>query len=370
MSTGESNIDFTSVIEDARKGDEDAFEFIYNHSVRTCRAYCMLYFDPAEETGRRKTDAAVKEVFVRLYDGLQTLQAPEDYPELSRGIAKDVCLEKAAGETVQLEAESYIGVGETPEDIGDVELVTADDCRREVRGETMLSDETIGTMTLAILHLMTGAERLALLRWNAGDPAAMKAPDVLRSAFIKAEKAVMDFEQKTTIRALDFADSRIAFFNRLLDLYIRSYEATSKHWVEAKECAWALDLAGDLPPDTNTLAAEAGPLHFTEVWTAVRERFYLQNTMELPKGVTDPDYRVYLDGDAEDPAEEEAEKAPPRKKSFLGTWWGRTLLALLIIVLVLLAVVATAGQHTSHAQTLSVQIADLAVEQVCVFNVS
>ena len=59
------------------------------------------------------------------------------------------------------------------------------------------------------------------------------------------------------------------------------------------------------------------------------------------------------------------------KKGFLGTWWGRLLVGLVIIILVLAAVIATAGQHTSHALTPAfMQFADFALEQACGFNIS
>ena len=238
-----NKIDYTGVITAARRGDEDAYEFLYNDSVRKCRAICMKYFDPATDEGRRKTDDAVREVYVRMYDRIKTLSDPKDFPILGRALTREVCLKKRKLESVQLETEAYIDVanGEKPEE---TPLVTADECRQEVRGEAMLKSETIGTLVLAVLHQMTPAQRLAIVRWNENDAAAMKDPDVLREAFICAEKSVMELESATGIRAKDYARSRLAFFNWLLDLYGRFYEASTKDWNGAAEPA---HLVGDPP---------------------------------------------------------------------------------------------------------------------------
>ena len=377
-----NKIDYTGVITAARKGDEDAYEFLYNDSVQKCRAICMKYFDPATEEGRRKTDEAVREVYVRMYDRIKTLSDPKDFPILGRALTREVCLKKRKLESVQLETEAYIGVAdaEAPEK---TPLVTADECREEVRREGMLESETIGTFVLSVLHQMTAAQRLAIVRWNENDPAAMKDPDVLRDAFICAEKSVMDLESATGIRARDYAKSRLAFFNWLLDLYNRFYTASGRDWSSAVEPAYALALSGDapsLPEETEQSVS------FASIWSEIRQQFYITNTIRLPsvlKAIGE-DGEEDLSGNGlggyleeEEPAGDDASSAagpvarPTPKKGFLGTWWGRLIVSLLLIVLVLAAVIATAGQHTSHALVPAfMQFADFALEQACGFNIS
>ncbi|MBQ8063328.1 MAG: hypothetical protein IJ720_01055 [Clostridia bacterium] len=362
-----NKINFTDAVLAARKGDEDAYEFLYNQSVQKVRALSMKYFDPSTKAGRRKTDDVVREVFLRGYDRIKTLSDPEDYPLLGKSITRDVCLQKAKNETVQLETESYIGTGAEPtEESVEPPLVSAKECREEVRGENMMSSETIGTLVLAVLHRLTPSQRLALVRWNENDAAAMKLPEVLRGAFIAVEKAVMDLEGEYDIRARDFAKSRLAFFNWLLDLYNRHYEASTKDWNGALEPGYARQLSGSVPEEEEE---EPAAPTFGTVWEEIRAQFYLQNTAELPD-LADFEYNAYLDGEEEETGESPAPSAPNKRRGFLGSWWGRLLLGLLIIVVVLASVVATAGQHTSHALSASVQIADLAVEQVCGFNIS
>ncbi|MEE1300135.1 MAG: hypothetical protein UHI93_06270, partial [Acutalibacteraceae bacterium] len=215
-----NKIDYTGAINAARKGDEDAYEFLFNQSIRKCRAICMKYFDPATPEGRRKTDEAVREVYVRMYDRIKTLSDPGDFPVLGRALTREVCLKKRRLESVQLESEAYIGVADA-QPAETQPLVTADECREEVFGDVMLDSETIGTLVLAVLHEMTPAQRLAIVRWNENDPEAMRDESVLREAFICAEKTVMDLEPAAGIRAKDYAKSRLAFFNWLLDLYNR-----------------------------------------------------------------------------------------------------------------------------------------------------
>ena len=83
--------------------------------------------------------------------------------------------------------------------------------------------------------------------------------------------------------------------------------------------------------------------------------------MELPGGLkellaaeeaasTDDDFTVYLDGEDRESAEPRpAQSAPKAKRGLLSTRWGRLLIGLLIVLVVLALVIATAGQHTSHA---------------------
>lgn len=365
-----NKIDYTGVVTAARKGDEEAYELLYNESVRKCRAICMKYFDPATAEGRQKTDEAVREVYVKMYDRIKTLYDPDDFPILGRSLTREVCLKKAKGETVQLHAESYIGVAD--EGAEEVPLVTAEEVRSEVRSEAMLSNETIGTLVLSVLHAMNPAQRLAIVRWNEDDAGAMKHPDVLREAFICAEKTIMELEPVAGVRARDFAKSRLAFFNWLLDLYNRFYEASSKDWAEALEPAFALTLSGDVP----SILEE--PVLFHSIWEEIREQFYITNTIRLPKILPGEEaFSGYLDEGTEEEPEDEAPdaaapaKKPAKKRGFLGTWWGRLIVGLLIIVLVLVVVVATAGQHTSHAMISAfMQIADSVFEQSYEFNIS
>lgn len=366
-----NKIDYTGIVNAARKGDEEAYELLYNESVRKCRAICMKYFDPATAEGRRKTSEVVREVYVKMYDRVGTLYDPDDFPILGRSVTREICLKKAKGETVQLHAESYIGVSEGLET--EVPLVTAETVRGEVRSEAMLSDETIGTLVLSVLHAMNPAQRLAIVRWNEDDAGAMKHPDVLREAFICTEKTIMELEPVCGIRAKDFAKSRLAFFCRLLDLYNRFYEASSRDWNDALEPAYALKLSGDVP------AVSEEAVSFHSIWEEIRSQFYITNTIRLPKILPGEEaFSGYLDeeGAAEEDGDESPEAAvpeerPAKKRGFLGTWWGRLIVGLVIIVLVLVAVVATAGQHTSHAMGPAfMQYADSVFEQSYGFNIS
>lgn len=372
-----NKIDYTGAINAARKGDEDAYEFLFNQSIRKCRAICMKYFDPATPEGRRKTDEVVREVYVRMYDRIKTLSDPGDFPILGRALTRDVCLKKRRLESVQLESEAYIGVADA-QPAAAQPLVTADECREEVFGDAMLDSETIGRLVLSVLHEMSPAQRLAIVRWNENDPEALKHEDVLREAFICAEKTVMELEFAEGVRAKDYAKSRLAFFNWLLDLYNRFYEASTKDWNGAAEPAYSPEGPGDVPAAEDTAS-------FRSIWSEIRQQFYITNTIQLPQGVTalGGDREEDLDGDVlrgyleEEDAEdsdavpERPVKKPAAKKGFLGTWWGRLLVGLLLIVLVLGAIIVTAGQHTSHAVTpLFMQCADFALEQACGFNIS
>lgn len=372
-----NKIDYTGAINAARKGDEDAYEFLFNQSIRKCRAICMKYFDPATPEGRRKTDEVVREVYVRMYDRIKTLSDPGDFPILGRALTRDVCLKKRRLESVQLESEAYIGVADA-QPAAAQPLVTADECREEVFGDAMLDSETIGRLVLSVLHEMTPAQRLAIVRWNENDPEALKHEDVLREAFICAEKTVMELESAEGVRAKDYAKSRLAFFNWLLDLYNRFYEASTKDWNGAAEPAYSPEGPGDVPAAEDTAS-------FRSIWSEIRQQFYITNTIQLPQGVTalGGDREEDLDGDVlrgyleEEDAEdsdavpERPVKKPAAKKGFLGTWWGRLLVGLLLIVLVLGAIIVTDGQHTSHAVTpLFMQCADFALEQACGFNIS
>lgn len=372
-----NKIDYTGAINAARKGDEDAYEFLFNQSIRKCRAICMKYFDPATPEGRRKTDEAVREVYVRMYDRIKTLSDPGDFPVLGRALTREVCLKKRKLESVQLETEAYIGVADARPAAAQP-LVTADECREEVFGDVMLDSETIGTLVLAVLHEMTPAQRLAIVRWNENDPEAMRDESVLREAFICAEKTVMELESAAGIRAKDYAKSRLAFFNWLLDLYNRFYEASTTDWNGAAEPAYSLAGPVDVPAEAEDTVS------FGSIWSEIRQQFYITNTIQLPKGVTalgdggeeslpGDVLRGYLEEEAEDSeaVPETPVKKPTAKRGFLSTWWGRLLVGLLLIVLVLGAVIVTAGQHTSHAMTpLFMQCADFTFEQACGFNIS
>ena len=372
-----NKIDYTGAINAARKGDEDAYEFLFNQSIRKCRAICMKYFDPATPEGRRKTDEAVREVYVRMYDRIKTLSDPGDFPVLGRALTREVCLKKRKLESVQLETEASIGVADARPAAAQP-LVTADECREEVFGDVMLDCETIGTLVLSVLHEMTPAQRLAIVRWNENDPEAMRDESVLREAFICAEKTVMELESSAGVRAKDYAKSRLAFFNWLLDLYNRFYEASTTDWNGAAEPAYSLEGPGDVPAEAEDTVS------FGSIWSEIRQQFYITNTIQLPKGVTalgdggeeslpGDVLRGYLEEEAEDSeaVPETPVKKPAAKRGFLSTWWGRLLVGLLLIVLVLGAVIVTAGQHTSHAMTpLFMQCADFAFEQACGFNIS
>lgn len=362
----ENKINFTDAVVAARKGDEDAYEFLYNQSVQKARAISMKYFDPATKAGRQKTDEAVREAFLLGYDRIKTLSDPEDYPLLGRSISREVCLRKALEDTVQLQPESYIETGTKDMEEDLPALVTAKECRAEVRGENMMSLETLGTLVLGVLHRLSSVQRLAVVRWNENDGAVMKTPEVLREAFIAVEKAVMDLEQEYDIRAKDFAHSRLAFFNWLLDLYNRHYEASTKDWNGALEPAYALSLSGDVP---EAVDEETPAPSFETIWEDIRARFYIQNTTELPD-LKVFQYAAYVDSDGEEDETGTDTPVAKPKRGFLGTFWGRLLAGLLITLIVLGAVVAMAGQHTSHALSASVQIADSFAEQVCVFNIS
>ena len=377
-----NKIDYTGVVNAARRGDEDAYEFLYNQSVQKCRAICMKYFDPATEAGRQKTDDVVREVYVRMYDRIKTLYDPEDFPILGRALTREVCLKKRKLESVQLETEAYIGVA----DAGKTEatpLVTAEECRAEVRGDAMLKNETVGTLVLAVLHRMTPAERLAIVNWNEDDPTAMKREDTLREAFICAEKTIMELEPEAGIRAKDFAKSRLAFFNWLLDLYNRFYEASTKGWDGAVEPAYSLAFSGDVPAPVETTEQSVS---FESIWSEIRQQFYITNTIQLPsvlkaigedgeEDLAGDRFDGYLDEEdaenSETPSDGEPAVRPAPKKGFLGTWWGRLIVGLILIVLVLAAVVVTAGQHTSHALVPAfMQSADFTFEQAFGFNIS
>ena len=334
-----NKIDYTGVVNAARRGDEDAYEFLYNQSVQKCRAICMKYFDPATEAGRQKTDDVVREVYVRMYDRIKTLYDPEDFPILGRALTREVCLKKRKLESVQLETEAYIGVA----DAGKTEatpLVTAEECRAEVRGDAMLKNETVGTLVLAVLHRMTPAERLAIVNWNEDDPTAMKREDTLREAFICAEKTIMELEPEAGIR-------------------------------------------GDVPVPVETTEQSVS---FESIWSEIRQQFYITNTIQLPsvlkaigedgeEDLAGDRFDGYLDEEdaenSETPSDGEPAVRPAPKKGFLGTWWGRLIVVLILIVLVLAAVVVTAGQHTSHALVPAfMQSADFTFEQAFGFNIS
>ena len=377
-----NKIDYTGAINAARKGDEDAYEFLFNQSIRKCRAICMKYFDPATPEGRRKTDEAVREVYVRMYDRIKTLSDPGDFPVLGRALTREVCLKKRKLESVQLETEAYIGVADARPAAAQP-LVTADECREEVFGDVMLDSETIGTLVLAVLHEMTPAQRLAIVRWNENDPEAMRDESVLREAFICAEKTVMDLEPAAGIRAKDYAKSRLAFFNWLLDLYNRFYEASTKGWDGAVEPAYSLAFSGDVPVPVETTEQSVS---FESIWSEIRQQFYITNTIQLPsvlkaigedgeEDLAGDRFDGYLDEEdaenSETPSDGEPAVRPAPKKGFLGTWWGRLIVVLILIVLVLAAVVVTAGQHTSHALVPAfMQSADFTFEQAFGFNIS
>ena len=371
--TKPETIRYTDVINGARKGDEDAFELLYNDSVRRCRALCMRPFDPATAAGRQSIDEAVGEIFVRLYDRIRRLADPEDYPILEKAVVREVCQKRLPKKTLKLASEPYLSVGtEGDAPVADIPLVSAEECRTEVFNETSPEPETLGKVVLSTLHTMEPAERYVLLRWNANDETALEEGAALRSAFVKAEKAVMELEKLLSFRARDFAKSRLSFFNWMLDLYNRFYETETVGWDGAPEPGYAVLLDGEDAVPEGRLTTGASPASFPIIWNAIRQNFYLQNTMELPGGMealakaaraeAGDDYTVYLDGEGEEETDDEPPVNAPRpKKPFFRTMAGRVLLGLLLIGLVLAAVVATAGQHTSFAQTeikLSVQSAD------------
>lgn len=360
----ENRINYTDVLTAVRKGDEEAYEFLYNDSVRICRARCMKYFDAATEEGRRKTDLAVRDIYVRLYDGVQRLSDPEDFPLLARRETRMVCERMLEEDTVGLSAEEYIDVAGVSDALSDEpELVTAEACRAEVKEKSMMSEESIMALVQAVLHRLTPAQRLSLIRWNGNDERAFRDPAALREAFIKVEQSIMELEQLHDLRARDFAESRLAFFNWLLDLYDRFCQSSTRDWNGAAEPALALALDPDAKQSeaAASLDAEAS---FRDIWDDIRSAFYIRNTMELPGGLkdlltaeeeakTDDDFTVYLDReDREERAPQREQEAPKAKRGALSKWWVRCLLGLLIILLVLAAVIATAGQHTSHAMAL------------------
>ncbi len=381
----DEKIRYTDAIRGAVKGDEDSFEFLYNESVLRVRARCMKYFDPASPAGRQTVDEAVGEVFVRLYDRIRKLADPEDYPILENAVTRDAIQKRLPKSVLKLASEPYLAVGtEGDAPTADVRLMTAEECRAELFTETTPEQETLGKIVLAALHTMTAAERAVLLRWNENDPTAMEEGAVLRQAFVKAEKAVMELEELLEFRARDFAKSRISFFNEMLDLYQRYYEAATADWADAPEPGYAVLLDGEGAAPAGRLAAGgASPASFPIIWNAIRQNFYLTNTMELPGGMealakaareeAGDDYTVYLDGEGEEASERDAlpVNAPRPKKPFLQTMTGRVVLGLIIAALVLAAVVATAGQHTSFAaggSKLFVESADFIFEQAFVFN--
>ena len=263
----ESKIRYTDAVNGARNGDEDSFEFLYNESVKHCRALCMKYYDPATEAGRQKVDSAVGEIYVRLYDRIKRLSDPEDFPILLHSLTRDICQKgKGRRSTLGLSAEPYLSVG--AEGGEPAALVTAEACRKEVHTETTPENETLGELVLSTLHGMTADERLAILRWNDNDGGVMAEPLLLREAFIKAEKAVMALEEKRGFRARDFAKSRLAFFNLMLDLYDRYYQASSLDWAEAAEPA-AATLLDDAAPEAVRKTKGASPASFPIIWNAI-----------------------------------------------------------------------------------------------------
>lgn len=356
----ENRIDYTDILTAVRKGDEEAYEFLYNDTVRTCRARCMKYFDAATEEGRRKTDLAVRDIYIRLHDEVHRLSDPEDFLLLARRQTREVCERMLEEETVLLAAEEYIdvaGADSAPSD--EPELVTADACRAEVKETAVMSEESITALVLAVLHRLTAAQRRSLILWNGNDDRAFRDPGTLREAFIRVEQSVMELEQRHDLRAKDFAQSRLAFFNWLLDLYDRFCQASTKDWNGAEEPALALALDPDAElTEVVSLDAETS---FRDIWDNIRSAFYIRNTMELPGGLqellaaeesakTEDDFTVYLDGEDREEGSFRREETPPApKRGPLSKWWVRLLVGLLIILLVLAAVIATAGQHTSHA---------------------
>lgn len=381
--TNPDKISYTDAINGARKGDEDSFEFLYNDSIRRIRARCMRPFDPATAAGRQSIDEAVGEIFVRLYDRIRKLADPEDYPILENAVVREVCKKRLPKKTLKLASEPYLSVGtEGDAPVRDIPLVSAEECRAEVFTETSPEPETLGKVVLSTLHTMEPAERYVLLRWNANDETAMEEGDALRRAFVKAEKAVMEHEELLSFRARDFAKSRLAFFNWMLDLYNRYYETETAGWDGAPEPGYAVLLDGEGAAPSGRMTTGASPASFPIIWNAIRQNFYLQNTMELPGGMealakaaraeTGDDYTVYLDGDGEEGPDDELPVNEPRtKKPFFRTMAGRIVLGLILIALVLAGVIATAGQHTSFAQTeikLSVQSADFDFSEPAGFN--
>lgn len=302
------NFDYASTVAAARKGDADSYECLFNETAGNCLAVCRKYFDPEREGGEKLAEETMARTYRDMYDRLQTLSDPEEFPKALLAYARRNCREKLAGQTLSLNAEDYIGVGDGSEPLPP--LVSADDCRAEVRESVMLEAAVIEELTLEILGRLTTAQRLILLRWNEDDTIAPEEEPTLRSAFIRTEQEVMELEKEKQMRALDFARSRLSFFNWLLDLYDRFVESS--------------------------VSKEA----FPPIWDAIRQEFYLRNTMELP----------IVEGEAE---EETSAPKKPKRRSFFSTWWGRLLLGLLILILVLAGVVATAGQHTSHAKTVA-----------------
>ena len=314
-------IDYAATVAAARGGDEDSYECLYNATAGTVRAVCRKYMEPSEDGAEAFGAAAIKETYLRLYDRLPFVSDPDAFPALAVEEAREVCRKGLSNRTVTLSAEEYIDVGAPGAEDAPEPLVSADECRTEVRENVMLDGETIEDLALTLLRRLTKAERYTLLRWNEGDSIAPEEEPTLRSAFIRTEQEVMALEEERSLRALDFARSRLSFFNWVLDLYDRFVEGSSE-------------------PDL-----------FPEIWETIRREFYLKNTTELPVSEMQEEYAKYLD----DETGEEPGAALPKKKKkggFLSTWWGRGLLGLLLIVLVLLGVIVTAGQHTSHAQAL------------------
>lgn len=267
-------IDYTGPVNNALKGDAEAYELLFNESIGKCRAICMKYFDPATAAGRRKADEAVREIYVNLYDRLKSLYDPADFLILLCAVSREVCVRLAIDGTVQLSSEAYIGTASAGEE--KILLPTAEDARAGVRPHAQLSTESIGVLTLSILHALTPEERLAVLRWHEGDPEVMKRPDTLRGAFRRAERALRKLEPAVKIQTTDFASTPLSFLNWLLDLYDRRYEASTKSWYGALEPGYALTLTGDAPPKLRNTVS------FRSVWSGVREAFYLANS-EAPK---------------------------------------------------------------------------------------
>ncbi len=353
-----NEIDYTGALTAAKNGDEEAYEMLYNATVKQSRAFCMKLFDPATSAGRRKTDGVVLDTYLRVHERLSNLSDPADFPILCRSVAKECCIKKVLNENVQLETERYIHLaGGMAEEHN---LVTADEIRDKVRGKAMPHAETVGPIVFATLHGMTPMERLAIVAWNEGDSNVMNYPETLRSAFAHVENSIIALEPVVGVRYSDFTNSPLAFFNRVLDLYNRFYEASSKGWERAKEPAYALALTGGDP------GAMYDSVSFHAIWEELRGQFYLSNTGKL-----DP-LDAYLEKDETAPSRKataKKKKSPGRK--FLSSNLGRILMIVVLVVLVLLVVVATSSQHTSYAATPTfMQIADSIFEQLPQFNIS
>ena len=353
--TDENKLDYSGTIAAARKGDENSFEFLYNMTILKYRAICMKYFDPATAEGRDETDAAIQDIYIRLYEGLKTLGDGSDFLAFGASVAERVCRRRAASKlvkeepgarTLQLEDEPYIAV-ETGRNgkvvaaaASGTMLSTAAECRLEMKADVGFGNEAIGASVLSVLHMLTPAQRLELLLWNADYGAGAIAREVnrpadvviadLRTTFAAVEKYVMDMEKEQGLDVTKYAKYRLSYFNWLLDRYNRFYEAGSRLWEEAPEVLYALALTpeGSFPKTVEEPEPEAGetvaakdlfgkqsepafqdalkralsddsmlvnpgskpmafegiepdpkvsPAEFDEVWRAIRKRFYLRN---------------------------------------------------------------------------------------------